>query len=204
MDHARRRAGALDLWRTTMCLTSSALTSTPTTHAATFTTRFVRPAVVAAIACVLLCGLASAAPSDSFGDGIAPTVADGTTVVRIGELMVDPSAYVDKRVRVEGLVDDVCPMKGCWIDILEAEAPADRAKTVRFKVEDDVIVFPAEAKGRAVVAEGILRAREMDEESARAWFHHLAEEKGEEFDPTSVTGPMTIYQIEGQGAVLRD
>ena len=107
-------------------------------------------------------------------------------------------------VRVEGLVNDVCPMKGCWIDIVEADTPADRAKTVRFKVEDDVIVFPAEAKGREVVAEGILRAREMDEEAARAWFHHLAEEKGEEFDPASVTGPMTVYQIEGQGAVLRD
>ena len=33
-------------------------------------------------------------------------------------------------------------------------------------------------------AEGILRARQMDEDSARAWFAHLAEEKGEEFDPT--------------------
>lgn len=159
------------------------------------------PALLAALA--LLAGVPAAA-SDTYGDGIAPTAAEGTTVVRIGELMADPAAYVDKRVRVEGLVDDVCPMKGCWIDILEADRPADRAKTVRFKVEDDVIVFPAEAKGREVVAEGILRSRQMDEEAARAWFQHLAEEKGEEFDPASISGPMTVYQIEGQGAVLRD
>ena len=163
-----------------------------------------RPALTSFLTLVLLSGAAIAASSDSYGDGIAPTAAEGTTVLRIGELMADPAAYVDRRVRVEGLVDDVCPMKGCWIDILEADAPADRAKTVRFKVEDDVIVFPAEAKGRSVVAEGVLRAREMDEESARAWFHHIAEEKGERFDPSTVTGPMTIYQIEGQGAVLRD
>lgn len=158
-----------------------------------------------AVLCVLaFLGAFPAAASDTYGESIAPTATEDTAVVRIGELMADPASFVDRKVRVEGLVDDVCPMKGCWIDILEAETPADRAKTVRFKVEDDVIVFPAEAKGRSVIAEGVLRAREMDEDSARAWFAHLAEEKGEAFDPESVTGPMTIYQIEGQGAVLRD
>lgn len=169
-----------------------------------FTSRSACRLLFALLALALPAGVAGAVTSDSYGKGIATSPAEDTIVVRIGELMADPAAFVDRTVRVEGLVDDVCPMKGCWIDILEADAPADRAKTVRFKVEDDVIVFPAEAKGREVVAEGVLRARAMDEASARAWFQHLAEEKGEEFDPESVTGPVTVYQIEGQGAVLRD
>ena len=87
-------------------------------------------------------------------------------------------------------------MKGCWIDILDSQSK----ETVRFKVEDDVIVFPAEAKGSQVVAEGILRKHEMSKEQAINWLRHLAEEKGESFDDSSVTGPMDFYQIEGLGA----
>ena len=115
-----------------------------------------------------------------------------------GELVSTPERYVDKRISVEGLVDDVCPMKGCWIEILEAQSQT----TIRFKVQDDVIVFPVEARGDQVVAEGILRKHEMSERRARAWLRHLAEEKGEPFDESSVTGPMAFYQIEGSGAVL--
>ena len=32
---------------------------------------------------------------------------------------------------------------------------------------------------------------------------HMAEERGETFDPASVTGPTTIYRIDGTGAVVR-
>ena len=118
--------------------------------------------------------------------------------VRIAELLRSPEKYVDQRVKVEGLVDDVCPMKGCWIDILEEQS----SQTVRFKVQDDVIVFPAEARGKQVVAEGILRRHEMSREQAVGWLRHLAEEKGEPFDESSVDGPLTFFQIEGLGAAI--
>ena len=40
-----------------------------------------------------------------------------------------------------------------------------------------------------------------DEVFSRA-MKHLAEEKGEDFDPASVSGPMVMYQIEGDAAVV--
>lgn len=118
--------------------------------------------------------------------------------VRIGELTRAPEQFVDKKVKVTGLVDDVCPMKGCWVEILEQQS----STMLRFKVQDDVIVFPAEARGREIVAEGFFRRHEMDETRARRWLAHLAEEKGEAFDPASVSGPLTFYQIEGLGAEI--
>ena len=118
--------------------------------------------------------------------------------VRIGDLLSYPERYVDTQIKVVGLVDDVCPMKGCWVQILEQQS----SETIRFKVEDDVIVFPAEAKGHEIVAEGVLRRHQYSTERARAWLRHLAEEKGESFDESSVTGPMDFYQIEGLGAEL--
>ncbi len=135
------------------------------------------------------------AEEKQYGEAVGSTNNEVVSI-RLGELMASPETYVDERVRIEGLVDDVCPMKGCWINILDQQSQ----ETIRFKVEDDVIVFPAEAKGQQVVAEGILRAKNLDEAAARRWFKHLADEKGEAFDEASVSGPVTIYEIEGLGA----
>ena len=131
------------------------------------------------------------------GERYGDTLTDATTV-RISDIVDDPSAYVDQRIRVEGLVDDVCPMKGCWVDIIEAQSK----DTIRFKVRDDVIVFPVEARGEQIVAEGILRRHELDREAAVRRMRHLAEEKGEAFDAATVTGPLVFYQIEDKGAVV--
>ena len=135
----------------------------------------------------------SAEDANQYGDALTDA-----TKVRIKELLDQPDTYLGELVKVEGLVEDVCPMKGCWIDILDSQT----STTVRFKVEDDVIVFPAEAKGKDVVAEGVLEKREMDKQQAINWLRHLADEKGETFDESTVTGPMTFYQLAGKGAEL--
>ena len=137
----------------------------------------------------------SASTTSSYGEGLS-----GVRTVRIAELTSSPEKYLGEKVRVEGLVEDVCPMKGCWIDILESQS----RETIRFKVADGVIVFPVEAKGREVVAEGVLRKHEMSKKRAISWMRHLAEEKGEPFDEASVTGPMVFYQIDGVGAEVAE
>ena len=93
----------------------------------------------------------------------------------------------------------VCPRKGCWIELGEA------GESIRIKVEDDVIVFPAAAKGRTATAQGEVEAVEMSRESYLAWLAHLAEEKGEEFDAEKAdvgAGPHRIIRIKGSGALL--
>ena len=121
-----------------------------------------------------------------------------TEPVSIVQLLSDPDRYVGKRVQVQGRVGDVCPKAGCWIEITADDG--DRA--VRFKVEDGVIVFPMEAKGKRVSAEGIFTRIEMTEKQALSYAKHLAEEKGQPFDPDSFSGPRHVYQILGAGAVV--
>ena len=116
--------------------------------------------------------------------------------VRIGELLKHPDDYVDKLIKVVGLVNDVCPMKGCWVEVIENQG----SERIRFKVQDDVVIFPAEVVGQEIIAEGVLRRYEMSKEQATRWLAHLAEEKNEEFDASTVNGPMDFYQIEGRGA----
>jgi hypothetical protein len=135
---------------------------------------------------------AVAAEQQSFGAGVQ--VAETTSVAKI---LADPDAYVGKKVRIEGKVTDVCPMAGCWMEMDEG------GKTIKVKVDDGVIVFPAAAKGQPAVAEGVVEAIPMTREKYVDWLAHLAEEKGEKFDPATVgDGPFRILQIKGTGAKI--
>jgi hypothetical protein len=43
---------------------------------------------------------------------------------------------------------------------------------------------------------------ELTKEQAIERAKHEAEEKGTKFDPASITGPLTVFQIQGTGAVV--
>ncbi|MCY4014010.1 MAG: DUF4920 domain-containing protein [Gammaproteobacteria bacterium] len=147
------------------------------------------------VACAMaaLGAMASSAADTGFGEPLSDA-----TAVSLSELSANPNAYVGQTVKVVGLVEDVCPMKGCWVDILDRQSSA----TIRLKVQDDVIVFPAEAKGQEIVAEGTLRRLDLSPRQAVAWLRHAAEERGETFVEPADPAPLTVYQIEGRGAVV--
>ena len=117
---------------------------------------------------------------------------------KISDILAEPETYLDKTVLVEGEVLDVCPMMGCWME-LKSDANDERIKV---KVKDGEIVFPMEAIGSTAMVEGKIYKIELKQEEAVEHFQHVAEEKGVEFDPSTVTGPMTIYQIKGLGAEI--
>jgi hypothetical protein len=134
-------------------------------------------------------------PGTVYGAGVA-----AAERVQISVLLANIDAWVGKKVQVEGVVTDVCPMRGCWFELA-----GDQPETsLRFKVRDGVMVFPLSAKGQRAVAEGVVRKIPLDLERSRAYLAHLAEEKGEPFDPASVREPVTIVRLDGTGAVLRD
>jgi hypothetical protein len=54
------------------------------------------------------------------------------------------------------------------------------------------------------VAEGKFTATPMTKEQTVAYRKHEAEENGKKFDPASVTGGMTMFQLAGEGAVILD
>ena len=116
----------------------------------------------------------------------------------ISSILINPEDFLDKTVLVEGEVLDVCSMMGCWIE-LKAEVEGEKIKV---KVKDGEIVFPQEAKGEMALVEGTVYKIELTQEEAIDYYKHQAEERGEEFDPESVTGPVTFYQIKGLGAEI--
>ena len=45
---------------------------------------------------------------------------------RVHEVLKNPDKYLNKNVLVSGVIDDVCPMRGCWIQI------SDKNQTGRY------------------------------------------------------------------------
>lgn len=134
---------------------------------------------------------ASISFAQTFGAGLT---LDKTT--QVSTLLENPDEYIGKKVQVKGLIVDVCAKRGCWMYIA-GDKPFQK---LRFKVTDGDMVFPMTARGKTATVEGILQKFVLTKEEVIARKKHHAEEKGETFDPASVTSGETFYQLRGLGA----
>ena len=138
---------------------------------------------------------AATSPELAFGAGVK--LAEATP---IDAILADPKAYQGKSVRVEGMITDVCPRRGCWFDM----AGGGPGKKLQFKVTDGEMVFPVDAKGKYAVAEGVVAVRELSIEQARRQAEYRSKEYGIPYDPASITRPTVSVRLDGTGAVFRD
>jgi hypothetical protein len=145
-------------------------------------------------AVLALVAVFSGCASSEFGK---PLTLNQTT--SITDILTEPAKYDGKRVLVEGKINKVCEMMGCWVMI----QGANDEKPIRFKVEDGVIVFPLSVNGKTARAEGVVSVKTLTVEEQIAQGKHHAEETGETFDESTVTGPKTSIQINGEGAIVK-
>lgn len=117
--------------------------------------------------------------------------------VKVSEILANPDKYAGKKVRVKGLVTEVCEERGCWIKI-----GADKQE-IMFKVDDGVMTFPMAAKGSAVIAEGTVSKRVLTVEQQKAMCEKEAKALSKKVDYSKVLGPKTIVRIEGLGAEIQ-
>ena len=123
------------------------------------------------------------------------------SIQSIPYLINNANQFLDKQIVTEGKIVDVCPMKGCWIEIKDS----DSDQIIRVKVQDDVIIFPQDSKEKKVIVNGVFTKIEFTEDQAIKWKIHLAEEKGlklEESDVTLDSSDLIEYRIKGLGAKI--
>ena len=133
-------------------------------------------------------------PVGTYGKGIS--LSEQTLWSKIMEA---PEKYEGKQVLLSGTIIEVCPMRGCWVNL----SGDKEFETIKIKVKDGEIVFPLSAKGNEALVEGIVEKLELTQKQAINYLAHQAEEKGAEFDSTSVTGPLTIWRLKGLGAEIK-
>lgn len=143
---------------------------------------------------LVVCAVAGlAAQEKKFGTALTMS-----EVTRVSDIYANPDKYNGKRVQVQGPIVDVCADMGCWL----ALGSDKDGQTLRFKVEDGVIVFPMSVKGMTAKVEGVLAVTLLTEAEQIAQGQEMAREKKTTFDPKTVKGPKTSIQIKGEGAVV--
>jgi len=115
----------------------------------------------------------------------------------VSAILDNPDLYIGKEVKIEGMVIEVCAKRGCWI-YLAGDRQGDK---IQVKVTDGEIVFPMSASGRMGVIEGIVEELKISREEMIKYQQHLAEEKGQPFDPSTVKDERMI-RIIGLGAEI--
>jgi len=133
-------------------------------------------------------------PVGTYGKGI--TLTEQTL---LSTIMDAPEKYDGKQVLLSGTIVEVCPKRGCWVDL----SGDKEFEKIQVKVKDGEIVFPLSAKGSEALVEGVVEKLELTKDQAIRYKAHEAEEKGMEFDSTSVTGPLTIWRLRGLGAEIK-
>ncbi|MBA3453521.1 MAG: DUF4920 domain-containing protein [Deltaproteobacteria bacterium] len=154
-----------------------------------------QPAVATAPVATAPAATATTPEGTKFGAGVTLT-----DTVAVDAILADPNAYKGKTVRVEGMVTDVCPKRGCWFE-LAGSAPGQKLK---FKVTDGEMVFPMDAKGKIAIAQGEVSVRELTLEETKQNAEYEAKEYGKAYDPASITTPKIVVRMDGTGAVFRD
>jgi len=129
----------------------------------------------------------------TFGAGVK--LAETTSIETI---LAEPKKFAGQTVRVQGMVTDVCPKRGCWFEM----AGTKPGQKLRFKVTDGDMVFPPDAKGKTAVAEGVIAVKDLSLEESKEYAKYQAEEYKLPYDPAKVTEPMSIVRIDGTGAVF--
>lgn len=150
-----------------------------------------RRTITAALVLALVSTIGLSAAAKKYGK---PLTLKETT--KVSDIYASPDQFNGKRVKVQGPIVDVCAERGCWIAI----GSDQEFQTIRFKVDDGVIVFPMDAKGLTAAVEGVLTVTVLSEKDQIEQGEHMAKEKGTTFDPKTVKGPKTSIMIKGEGA----
>lgn len=128
------------------------------------------------------------AEGEKYGKEI--TLKDRTTV---SSILTAPEKFDGKTVLVEGKILNVCQGMGCWIEV----AGETENEKILVKVEDGVIVFPKDAKGKTAIVEGIVAEVQPSAEEHK-------EDKEHQHDGDDPCNPKTkTYRINGLGVVIK-
>ena len=103
-------------------------------------------------------------------------------IYSVEDILSSPRNNIGNSILISGVISEVCPMRGCWIQVKDNKSQ----QSIRVKVTDGDIVFPLSSKGKNVIAEGQFSKLVLSEKQAKSWKAHLAAEKGIEIDTAQV------------------
>lgn len=97
--------------------------------------------------------------------------------------------------KVEGVVESVCKVKGCWMTVKTGEG-----KTMRVTFRDYGFFVPKDITGKTVVVEGVAQTSTTSVEELR----HYAEDDGKsKADIAKINKPVTDLSFVADGVIIK-
>lgn len=112
---------------------------------------------------LLALGAAQQNSYDVYGQKINPTNPSDT------EVFVSEVGEMPQKFKVEGVVEEVCQMKGCWLTLQN-----DKGANIRVTFKDYGFFVPKGISGKKVIVEGEAKRELLDADVAK----HYAEDGG--------------------------
>ena len=110
------------------------------------------------------------------------------------EALQQPTKFENQKVLLEGKINDVCQMKGCWLML------SDGQRAIRIKFEGYSFFVPKDSRGKKVRAEGRLIQETLSEDMAR----HYAAEQSTQSGLPEIKGPQRVVTFEAVGVAILD
>ena len=135
-------------------------------------------------------------PKGKYGEPVSEI-----STLSFSELLTNPNNFLNQNVLVEGVIKEVCPMRGCWVQISDM----DEMESVRVKVKDGDIVFPLSARDHKIIVQGNFVRLDLSKDQAINWKIHLAKERGVILNPENINlqeEDYYEYRINCNGAVI--
>lgn len=116
------------------------------------------------------------------------------SVKEIDELQAIMQKSTFMKLKVKGIVDDVCEKKGCWITM-----KLPNGETMRVTFKDYAFFVPKDIKGKEIVVDGEARMDSVSIEEQR----HFAEDGGAtKAEIDKITTAKTALAFEAKGVVI--
>lgn len=129
----------------------------------------------------------------SFGEKIT-----AGSAITVDDLLSHLSVKDSVEAKVYGQIDNICQMKGCWMNIRD-EITSQEAVFVQFK--DYAFFVPKDASGKDVVIEGIAYRELTPVEELR----HYAEDAGQsEEEIAKITEPKEEIRFMAKGVLIKN
>ena len=142
--------------------------------------------------------------TEAAASSTAETVLVGATVpegeaLTADALVAQASALNGETVLVEGQIEKVCQMAGCWLTFVTEDGQAVRVNVPRDAEANYVFTFPQDASGRTARVAGTFT---VEEESVEILRHYAEDEGASEEEIAAITEPRLTLALEASGAEL--
>ena len=128
---------------------------------------------------------------DSFGGEIS-----SENAIAYSDLLAELEASDSVATKVNGTINSVCKMKGCWMQV----SAADQTSPAFVKFKDYAFFVPKDAEGREVIMEGIAYKEITPVEELK----HYAEDEGKSADEIAkITEPVEELKFMATGVLLK-